>query len=196
MRNPNRENEEKFLLLYTPEVTQETKVFCCFSITNGNIFISIILLIIAFMNFLNSFYDVKLYKSITKLISGLVYSACGGCLLYGTYKEKRIYIKFSYILYQIIFFLKLFAYAFFSIIYFILIFLRLDWRFIIRLLALLLLAFIELGIIAYFIYVIYCLLVTINNDNDNNNINNIEEENQELLKGYKEEEQGLKEINN
>ena len=47
---------------------------------------------------------------------------------------------------------------------------------------------------AYFIYVIYCLLVTIKNGN-NNDIN-IEEENQELLKGYKEEEQGLKKINN
>ena len=194
MRNPNRENEEKFLLIYKPEVTQETKVFCCISITTGNIFISIILIIIAIINFFNSFYSVKLSKSITKLSSGLVYSACGGCLLYGTYKEKKIYIKFSYILYQIIFFVKLFAYAFFSIIYFILIFLRLDWRFIIRLLVLLLLAFIELGIMAYFIYVIYCLLVTIKNGN-NNDIN-IEEENQELLKGYKEEEQGLKKINN
>ena len=195
MRNPNRENEEKYLLIYKPEVTQETKVFCCLSITTGNLFISIILIIIALIDFLNSFYSVKLSKSITKLINGLAYSSCGGCLLYGIYKEKKIYIKFTYILYQIIFFLKLFAYAFFSIIYFILIFIRLDWRFIIRLLALLLLAFIELGIMAYFIYVIYCYLVTIKHDDNNNNIN-IEEENQELLKSYKEEEQGLKEINN
>ena len=182
MRSERLENEDKYLGMFKPEVTEETTVCCCASIKTGNIFVSIILFFCALLYFYDSLSSSK-YDSFKQLFKCIIYTIIAGFLLYGTISEKYKYAKVSYILYQIVFVLKIFIYGYSILVNFILIFLRLDWRYIIRVLLLLFFGCVDLGIVCYFIYVMYCLLVIIK-DSSNNSINQLLEENQRLLKDY------------
>ena len=181
MRSERLENEDKFLGMFKPEVTKDTTVCCCLSIKTGNIFISILFFIIACIYFFASLYTNK-FASFKNFLNCLLYSVIAGFLLYGIIKEKYTYAKISYIIYEIIFVLKVLAYGYAILFNFILIFLKLDWHYIIVVLILILFAIIELGIMCYFIYIIYCFLVI--TKDSNNIIYQPSEENQKLLKDY------------
>ena len=181
MRSERLENEDKFLGMFKPEVTKDTTVCCCISIKTGNIFISILFFIIACIYFFASLYSNK-FASFKNFLNCLLYSVIAGFLLYGIIKEKYSYAKISYIIYEIIFVLKVLAYGYAILFNFILIFLKLDWHYIIVVLILILFAIIELGIMCYFIYIIYCFLVI--TKDSNNIIYQSSEENQKLLKDY------------
>ena len=181
MRSERLENEDKFLGMFKPEVTKDTTVCCCLSIKTGNIFISILFFIIACIYFFASLYTNK-FASFKNFLNCLLYSVIAGFLLYGIIKEKYTYAKISYIIYEIIFVLKVLAYGYAILFNFILIFLKLDWHYIIVVLILILFAIIELGIMCYFIYIIYCFLVI--TKDSNNIIYQSSEENQKLLKDY------------
>ena len=185
MRSERLENEDKYLCIFKPEVNEDTTVCCCASIKTGNIFVSIILLICSCLYFFEALYSTK-YNSLIKFFNCLIYIACGGFLLYGAITEKYIFAKISYIIYEIIFFIKLILFIFAVLINFILIFIKLDWHYIFVILALLLTGFVELGIMSYLIYIIYCLLVIIKD----NNTYQLLEENQKLLKDYDKDEKG------
>ena len=167
--------------MFKPEITENTTVCCCVPIKTGNIFISIILFIIACIYFWASLYTYK-FASFKNLLNCLIYSLIAGFLLYGILSGKYTYAKLSYIIYEIIFVLKTFLYGYAILYNFILIFLKLDWHYIIRVLVLLLFAVIELGIMCYFIYIIYCFLVI--TKDSNNIIYQALEESQKLLKDY------------
>ena len=158
MRSERLENEDKFLGMYKPEVTKDTTVCCCISIKTGNIFLSILFFIFACIYFFASLYSNK-FASFKNFLNCLVYSVIAGFLLYGIISEKYTYAKISYIIYEIIFVVKLLLYGCAILFNFIFIFLKLDWRYIIRVLVLILFAIIELGIMSYFLYIIYCFLV-------------------------------------
>ena len=181
MRSERLENEDKFLGMFKPEVTKDTTVCCCISIKTGNIFISILFFIIACIYFFASLYTNK-FASFKNFLNCLLYSVIAGFLLYGIIKEKYTYAKISYIIYEIIFVLKVLAYGYAILFNFILIFLKLDWHYIIVVLILILFAIIELGLMCYFIYIIYCFLVI--TKDSNNIIYQSSEENQKLLKDY------------
>ena len=181
MRSERLENEDKFLGMFKPEVTKDTTVCCCLSIKTGNIFISILFFIIACIYFFASLYTNK-FASFKNFLNCLLYSVIAGFLLYGIIKEKYTYAKISYIIYEIIFVLKVLAYGYAILFNFILIFLKLDWHYIIVVLILILFAIIELGLMCYFIYIIYCFLVI--TKDSNNIIYQSSEENQKLLKDY------------
>ena len=181
MRSERLENEDKFLGMFKPEVTKDTTVCCSISIKTGNIFISILFFIIACIYFFASLYTNK-FASFKNFLNCLLYSVIAGFLLYGIIKEKYSYAKISYIIYEIIFVLKVLAYGYAILFNFILIFLKLDWHYIIVVLILILFAIIELGIMCYFIYIIYCFLVI--TKDPNNIIYQSSEENQKLLKDY------------
>ena len=181
MRSERLENEDKFLGMFKPEVTKDTTVCCCLSIKTGNIFISILFFIIACIYFFASLYTNK-FASFKNFLNCLLYSVIAGFLLYGIIKEKYSYAKISYIIYEIIFVLKVLAYGYAILFNFILIFLKLDWHYIIVVLILILFAIIELGIMCYFIYIIYCFLVI--TKDSNTIIYQSLEENQKLLKDY------------
>ena len=188
MRSERLENEDKFLGMYKPEVTKDTTVCCCISIKTGNIFLSILLFIIACIYFWASLNSYK-FASFKNFLNCLIYSVIAGFLLYGILSEKYTYAKISYIIYEIIFVFKTFSYGYAILYNFILIFLKLDWRYIISVLVLLLCAIIELGIICYFIYIIYCFLVI---TKDSNNIvyqYQSLEESQKLINDKNENEQ-------
>ena len=51
MENENDQNKDKYLGFFTPRVDPQSQVFCCCSITIGNQFISIILLMISCIYF-------------------------------------------------------------------------------------------------------------------------------------------------
>ena len=192
MRSERLENEDKYLGMFKPEVTEETTVCCCASIKTGNIFVSIILFFCALLYFYGSLSSSK-YDSFKQLFKCIIYTIIAGFLLYGTISEKYKYAKVSYILYQIVFVLKIFIYGYSILVNFILIFLRLDWRYIIRVLLLLFFGCVDLGIVCYFIYVMYCLLVIIKDSN--NNIYQLLEEDQRLLKDYNQNDQNDKSEN-
>ena len=181
MRSERLENEDKFLGMYKPEVTKDTTVCCCISIKTGNIFLSILFFIFACIYFYASLYSNK-FASFKNFLNCLVYSVIAGFLLYGIISEKYTYAKISYIIYEIIFVVKLILYGCAILFNFIFIFLKLDWRYIIRVLVLILFAIIELGIMSYFLYIIYCFLVI--SKEHNNVIYQSLEENQKLLKDY------------
>ena len=181
MRSERLEKEDKFLGVFNPEVTENTTLCCCASIKTCNIFLSILLFIIACIHFFAALNTNK-FASFKNLLNCLIYTIIAGFLLYGVISQKYTYAKISYIIYEIIFVLKIFSYGYAILYNFILIFLKLDWRYIISVLILILIAVIELGIMCYFIYIIYCFLV-ITKDN-NNPIYQFLEEEQKLLKDY------------
>ena len=92
MEKTNDEKRDKFLLLFVPTVTHQSDVFICCSIGTGNLFISIIFLILSGLYFYNSLYT-KDFNSILQLIYTLVYGACGCFLLNATFTQNYIYAK-------------------------------------------------------------------------------------------------------
>ena len=192
MEKSNEEKKDKFLLLFVPKVTAQTDVFVCCSITTGNQFISIILLLISAIHFFNSLYTKNL-TSIFHLIYSLVYCASGCFLIISTFTQNYIFAKISYILYQILFFIRAILYILVIIANFLSIFIYMDINYLIRILGVLLAAGIELGIMSYFIFVMYCFLVVCKDMN--NDLNRVGAEYQELLKDCK-EDKDFKEIKN
>ena len=188
MEKTNEEKRDKFLLLFVPKVTPQTDVFVCCSITVGNQFISIVFLLISATHFFNSLYTKNL-TSIFHLVYSLIYCASGCFLLFSTFTQNYIFAKISYILYQILFFIRMILYLLAFIGNIVSIFIYMDPSYILRIFGVLLAAGIELGIMSYFIFVIYCFLVV--NKDVNNDINRIGAEYQELLKDFK-EDKGLK----
>ena len=183
MEKSSNEKRDKFLLLFVPTVNQQSDVFVCCSIFTGNLFISIIFLVLSGLYFYNSLFSENL-KSILQLIYTLVYGACGCFLLSATFRNNYISGKISYTLYEINFFIKLILYAAMLLINFIFIFIFWDLNYLTKLCAVALAGGIELGIMSYFIFVMYCFLI-VSKDYDND-LNRVGAEYQELLKDYKE----------
>ena len=190
MEKSSNEKRDKFLLLFVPSVSQQSDVFICCSIFTGNLFISIIFLILSGLYFYNSLFTKDL-TSILQLIYTLVYGACGCFLLNATCRQTYISAKISYTLYEINFFIKVILYVVMLVINFISIFIFFDLNYLTKLFAVCLAGGIELGIMCYFIFVIYCFLV-VSKDYDND-LNRVGAEYQELLKDYKENKE-FKEI--
>ena len=71
MEKSNDEKRDKFLLLFVPPATQQSDVFICCSIISGNLFISLIFLILSGLYFYNSLYT-KDFSSIIHLIYTLI----------------------------------------------------------------------------------------------------------------------------
>ena len=180
MERENDEKRDKFLLLFVPTVNQQSDVFVCCSILNGNQFISIIMLILSSFYFYNALYESKL-AAIRDLILCLVYGASGCFLLFSTFNQNYIYAKISYVLYEITFFAKFIGYLVIFLPNFIYI-LR-DLNYLTKIFAIILGGCIELGIMSYFIFVMYCFLV-VSKDFDND-LNRVGAEYQELLKRIK-----------
>ena len=190
MERENDEKKDKFLLLFVPTVNQQSDVFVCCSITMGNQFISIIMVIISSLYFYNALYDSKL-SAIRDLILCLVYGASGIFLIISTFNQNYIFVKIPYVLYEITFFVKFLAYILLFLINFFYIFG--DLKYLTKMFAIFLGGCIELGMMAYFIYVIYCFLIITKYYNDD--INRVGAEYQELLKDYKDDKE-FKELKN
>ena len=190
MNKPIDEKRDKFLLLFVPPATQQSDVFICCSIISGNLFISLIFLILSGLYFYNSLYT-KDFSSIIHLIYTLIYLGCGCFLLNATIRQNYISAKIAYILYEINFFVKLILYILMLVINFFFIFIYWDLNYLTKVCALLLAGGIELGIMSYFIFVMYCFLV-VSKDYDND-LNRVGAEYQELLKDDKNDKE-LKEL--
>ena len=190
MERENDEKKDKYLLLFVPTVSQQSDVFVCCSIINGNKFISIIMVIISAIYFYNALYATKL-SAIVDLIFCLVYGASGCFLFISTVNQNYIYAKIPYVLYEITFFVKLVGYIFLCLFY--LLFIFSDLNNIVIILGIILGGAIELGIMSYFIYVMYCFLIV--TKYYNNNINRVGAEYQELLKDYQDDKE-FKELKN
>ena len=190
MEKSQDEKRDKFLLLFVPSVTNQSDVFICCSIFSGNLFISIIFLILGGLYFYNSLYT-KSLSSIFQLIYTLIYATCGFFLLHAACTQNYISAKISYTLYEINFFVKLILYIIMIIINSICIFLFWDSNYLTKLFALLIAGGIELGIMSYFIFVMYCFLV-VSKEYDND-LNRVGAQYQELLKDYK-DDKDLKEL--
>ena len=190
MERENDERKDKFLLLFVPTVNQQSDVFVCCSIINGNQFISLIMLIISAIYFYNALYATKL-SAIIDLLLCLVYGASGCFLFISTFSQNYIYAKIPYALYEITFFVKFFVYIILFIYDFIYIFS--DTKYVTKMFAVLLGGGIELGIMSYFIYVMYCFLII--TKYYNNDINRVGAEYQELLKDFKDDKE-FKELKN
>ena len=182
MEKSSDEKRDKFLLLFVPPVTQQSDVFVCCSIVTGNIFISIIFLIISGLYFYNSLYSKNL-TSILQIVCTLIYGACGCFLLNASFTSNYISAKIAYILYEINFFIKFILYLILFFINFVCIFIFLDSYYITKIFGVGLAGGIELGIMSYFIFVMYCFLV-ISKDYDSD-LNRVGAEYQELLKDFK-----------
>ena len=102
MERENDEKKDKFLLLFVPTVNQQSDVFVCCSIINGNKFISIIMVILSGLYFYNALYNTKL-SAIRDLILCLVYGASGCSLFISTFNQNYIFAKIPYVLYEITF---------------------------------------------------------------------------------------------
>ena len=190
MERENDEKKDKFLLLFIPTVNQQSDVFVCCSITSGNQFISIIMVIISAIYFYNALFGTKL-SAIRDLILCLVYSASGIFLLISTFNQNYIFAKIPYVLYEITFFVKFIAYILLFLVNFFYIFS--DLKYLIKVFALLLGGSIELGVMSYFIYVMYCFLII--SKYYNNDLNRVGAEYQELLKDFKDDKE-FKELKN
>ena len=190
MERENDEKKDKYLLLFVPTVNQQSDVFVCCSIINGNQFISIIMLIISGIYFYNALYATKL-SAIVDLILCLVYGASGCFLFISTFNQNYIYAKIPYVLYEITFFVKFVGYIILFLVNFLYVFS--DIRYLTKMFAVLLGGAIELGVMSYFIYVMYCFLIM--TKYYNNDLNRVGAEYQELLKDYKEEKE-FKELKN
>ena len=190
MEKTNDEKRDKFLLLFVPTVTHQSDVFICCSIGTGNLFISIIFLILSGLYFYNSLYT-KDFNSFLQLIYTLVYGACGCFLLNATFTQNYISAKISYTLYEINFFIKFIIYIILFFINFISIFIFWDSYYITKICAICLAGGIELGIMSYFIFVMYCFLI-VSKDFDSD-LNRVGAEYQELLKDFQENKE-LKEL--
>ena len=190
MERENDEKRDKFLLLFVPTVNQQSDVFICCSILNGNQFISIIMVILSGFYFYNALYDSKL-AAIRDLILCLVYGASGCFLFFSTFNQNYIFAKIPYVLYEIIFFAKFISYLIIFLVNFIYIFS--DLKYLNKIFAIFLGGCIELGIMSYFIYVMYCYLII--SKYYNNDINRVGAEYQELLKDFKEDKE-FKELKN
>ena len=175
MERENDEQKDKFLLLFVPTVNQQSDVFVCCSIINGNRFISILLLLISGLYFFSALITTKLY-TIISLIFCLIYGASGCSLIISTFNQTYIYAKIAYVLYEINFFIKFTGYILLILVDLLYIFK--DTKNIIKAVGAILAAVIELGIMAYFIYVMYCFLIVIKYFN--NDINKVGAEYQEL----------------
>ena len=192
MERENEEKKDKFLLLFVPTVNQQSDVFVCCSIINGNQFISIIMMLISGIYFYNALYTTKLY-AIIDLIFCLVYGASGCFLFISTRNQNQnyIYTKIAYVLYEITFFVKFIGYIILFLLDFIYIFG--DLKYLTKIFAILLGGLIELGVMAYFIYVMYCFLII--SKFYNNDINKVGAEYQELLKDIQDDKE-FKELKN
>ena len=180
------DKRDKFLLLFVPPVTQQSDVFVCCSIVTGNIFISIIFLIISGLYLYSSLYSKNLI-SILQIVLTLLYGACGCFLLNAAITSNYISAKISYILYEINFFLKFIFYLILFFLNLISIFIFWDTYYITKIFAIGLAGGIELGIMSYFIFVIYCFLV-ISKDYDSD-LNRVGAQYQELLKDCKDDKE-------
>ena len=189
MNIENDEKRDKFLFLFVPTVNQQSEVFVCCSIINGNQFISILMVLMSGIYFYNALYSTKLY-AIIYLIGCLVYGVSGCSLFISTFNQNYIYAKIPYVLYEITFFIKLILYLILFLSSFILVFTNI--KYFIMMFAVLLGGGIELGLMSYFIYVMYCLLII--TKYYNNDINRVGAEYQELLKDDKEVKE-FKELN-
>ena len=190
MERENDEKKDKYLLLFVPTVNQQSDVFVCCSIINGNQFISLIMLIISCIYFYNAIYSTKL-SAILDLIICFVYGASGCFLFMATFSPNYIYAKIPYVLYEITFFVKLIGYI--ILLFVDIIYIFTDLTYVTKAFAVLLGGGIELGIMSYFIYVMYCFLIV--TKFYNNDINKVGAEYQELLKDFKEEKE-FKELKN
>ena len=190
MERENDEKKDKFLLLFVPTVNQQSDVFVCCSIINGNKFISIIMVILSGLYFYNALYNTKL-SAIRDLILCLVYGASGCSLFISTFNQNYIFAKIPYVLYEITFFVKFIAYILLFLVNFIYIFS--DLKYLTKMFAIALGGCIELGLMSYFIYVMYCFLII--TKYYNNDINRVGAEYQELLKDFKEDKE-FKELKN
>ena len=190
MQKPYDEKRDKFLLLFVPPATQQSDVFICCSIMSGNLFISLIFLILSALYFYTSLYT-KNFTSIIHLIYTLIYAGCGCLLLNATISQNYISAKIAYILYEINFFVKLILYLIMIVINFFFVFIYWDLNYLTKVCALLLAGGIELGIMSYFIFVMYCFLV-VSKEYDND-LNRVGAQYQELLKDYK-DDKDLKEL--
>ena len=189
MERENDEKKDKYLLLFVPTVNQQSDVFVCCSIINGNQFISIIMLIISGIYFYNALYE-KL-SAFIDLILCLVYGASGCFLIISTFNQNYIYAKIPYVLYEITFFVKFVGYLILFLVNFLYIFS--DLKYLTTMFGILLGGGIELGIMSYFIYVMYCFLII--TKYYNNDINRVGAEYQELLKDFKDDKE-FKELKN
>ena len=189
MDRENDDKKDKFLLLFVPTVNQQSDVFVCCSILNGNRFISILLLIISGIYFYSALISTKLY-TIISLIFCLIYGASGFSLIFSTFTQNYIYAKIAYVLYEINFFIKFTGYILLILVNLLYIFS--NTKYIIKAFGVILAGVIELGIMAYFIYVMYCFLIIIKYYN--NDINKVGAEYQELLKDAQ-DNQEFKELN-
>ena len=186
MEKSSDDKRDKFLLLFVPPVTQQSDVFVCCSIVTGNIFISIIFLIMSALYLYNSLYSKNL-TSILQIVYTLIYGACGCFLLNAAFTSNYISAKISYILYEINFFLKCIFYLILFFLNLISIFIFWDTYYIYKIFAVCLAGGIELGIMSYFIFVMYCFLV-ISKDFDSD-LNRVGAEYQELLKDSKDDKE-------
>ena len=182
MEKSSDDKRDKFLLLFVPPVTQQSDVFVCCSIVTGNIFISIIFLIMSALYLYNSLYSKNLI-SILQIVYTLIYGACGCFLLNAAFTSNYISAKISYILYEINFFLKCIFYLILFFLNLISVFIFWDTYYITKIFSLCLAGGIELGIMSYFIFVMYCFLV-ISKDYDSD-LNRVGAQYQELLKDFK-----------
>ena len=174
MENDNDQSKDKFLGFFTPNVDPQSQVFCCCSITIGNQFISIILLMISCIYFYNALYSIQ--SVIAQLILCLVYGATGFFLLISTLNQNYIQVKISYVLYGINFFIKFILY---SLLFFVeIIYIFIDTKYVKAMFAILLGGIIELCFMSYFLYVMYCYLIITKFYNNNK----IGDEYQQLIK--------------
>ena len=172
--NENDQSKDKYLGFFTPRVDPQSQVFCCCSITIGNQFISIILLLISCIYFYNALYSIK--SVITQLILCFVYGASGFFLLLSTLSQNYIQVKISYVLYGINFFIKFILYSLLFLIEIIYIFI--DTKYVKAMFPALLGGIIELCFMSYFLYVMYCYLII----TKFNSLNKIGDEYQQLIK--------------
>ena len=172
--NENGQSKDKFLGFFTPTVDPQSQVFCCCSITIGNQFISIILLMISCIYFYNALYSIK--SVISQLILCVVYGATGFLLLISTLNQNYILVKISYVLYGINFFMKFILYSLLFLLEIIYIFI--DTEYVKTMFSVLLGGIIEICFMSYFLYVMYCYLII----TKFNSLNRIGDEYQHLIK--------------
>jgi len=155
MERENDESKDKYLGFFTPTVDPQSQVFCCCSITIGNQFISILLLMISCIYFYSALYSIK--SVIMELILCVVYGASGLFLLLSTLNQNYLLIKISYVLYEITFFIRFILYSLLFI--FEIIYIFIDTKYVKVMFLLFLGGVIELCVMSYFLYVMYCYLI-------------------------------------
>ena len=151
------DKNDKFLLFFSPEVNEQSNVFCCCSITTGATFISILMLLSSILYFYGAIYSVK--SMIINLILGVIYGCSGLCLLISIFNLNYVFAKITYVLYTITICIRLAI----DIVLFIIVFIYIivKRQYLIYFITFFGLEAIELAIMSYFLYVIFCYLYLI-----------------------------------